>query len=102
MTKHHVTVERPPYKPWGRYVCDWDCKEAHLFDTLTEAMEFAKNWDRNCNVGWISGTFVHAVGRNRRPTLNEARQQISGTAKYTDHRRPPRASTCTTARRQHS
>ena len=77
----------PPYKHYGRYVCDWDCNELHLFDTVQQARKFAKNWDRNCNVGWLAPVFVRALGKNRKPNTFEARRQSSMNAECQDHRR---------------
>ncbi len=80
-----VTVETAPYRPWGWYVCDWDCREAHLFDRKPDAVQFAKQWGRDCNVGWLAPTYRD--GKNNKPSFREATQQVSKTAAFTDHRR---------------
>jgi len=71
----HVSEERPPYKPYGRYVCDWRLTEAHLFDTVEQARTFARQWGRDCNIGWLSPEYKG--GRNIAPTLFEATKQIA-------------------------
>ena len=81
-----ITEEKPPYKPYGRYVCDWDCRELHLFNTVVEARKFAQAWDRNCNVGWLAPVLSRKTGQSRKPTTFEARKQISFGAACTDHR----------------
>lgn len=82
----HVSEEKPPYKPFGRYVCDWKLTEAHLFDTVDQARAFAQQWDRDCNIGWLSP--MYKGGRNAAPTLTEATLQIASQLKTViDHRK---------------
>lgn len=85
MTAYHVSVDTVPYRPTGRYVCDWDCTEAHLFDTGKEAKAFAKAWGRDCDVGWLAPILQN--GRNAKPRAHEAQKQISQRVKIVDHRK---------------
>lgn len=84
--KHQVTIDKCPYKPAGRYVCDAAVEEAHLFDNLEEATAFAEAWGRDCNIGWLtkehrgSGCFEY-------PREHEAQVQISKKVKVFDHRK---------------
>jgi len=84
--KPQITEEKPPYRPWGRYVCDWRLNELHLFDTIKEARTFARSWGRNCNIGWLAPICERGV--NRKPTTFEARKQASFRANCHDHRKP--------------
>lgn len=86
--KPRITEEKPPYRPWGRYVCDWKCEELHLFDNVKEARKFARSWGRNCNIGWLAPVYVRKENRNRKPTTFEARKQSSFRANCHDHRKP--------------
>lgn len=75
----------PPYKTYGRYVCDWACTEAHIFDTGKEAKNFAKHWHKDCNVGWLPP--IYENGRNRKPRIHECVRMIARNIYLIDHRK---------------
>ena len=88
VTKHRVTEEKPSYRPLGRFVCDYDLTECHLFDTVVAARKFAKDLGRDCNIGWLAPVYDRRTGRNRKASVSEARSQIAETIAIIDHRRP--------------
>ena len=80
--------ELPKFRVYGRYVCDHAITEAHLFDNIAEAIEFAREWGKDCNVGWLSPAYCD--GKNRPKTTNEARLEIASRLLSTavvDHRK---------------
>lgn len=81
-----ITVDHCPYKPAGRYVCDHAITEAHLFDNLDEAHEFAKAWNRDCNIGWLTKHY-HGGGQFEYPREYEVKLQISKKVQIFDHRK---------------
>lgn len=83
---HHISEEKPPYRPYGRYVCDWNLTEAHLFRTVVAAREFARKWGRDCNIGWLAPTYNHKTGRNSHPSCFDAKKQIHSRVVIVDHR----------------
>ena len=86
MSKYTVDPD-PPFRPRGRYVCDWECNEAHIFNTKKEAFMFARAWGRCCNVGWLSPIYDRSLRRDRKPTMVEAVKEIAPSlAHVTDHR----------------
>lgn len=86
-TKPQISEEKPPYTPYGRYVCDWKLTESHIFSTLESARTFARQWGRDCNIGWLSPSYNAKTNTNTTPTLSEAKTQICKTLKTViDHR----------------
>ena len=82
---NHVSMDPlPPFKVYGRYVCDWKVTEAHLFDNAEQARQFAAKWGVDCNIGWLSP--VYDKGRNRPKTVSEAQREIARSINITDHR----------------
>ena len=85
--KQHISIDPlPPYKTYGRYVCDWRCSEAYLFNNVKDAKAFAKKWNRDCNIGWLPPVYVSSTGRNRKATASEAKGFISRSVTIYDHR----------------
>jgi len=87
-TSHRITEDKPPYRPLGRYVCDDLLTECHLFDTVIVAREFAKDFGKDCNIGWIAPVYDRRAGKNRPANSFEAKLQISKTVVIVDHRKP--------------
>lgn len=85
--KPKVTVDSlPPYKVYGRYVCDWKLTESHLFNNAKDARVFARQWGRDCSIGWLPPVYDRRTGRNRKATAFEAKGYISRSVVVHDHR----------------